>query len=119
MENHDPLIEILPVDGSAQNFYPAFLFSQYSDLRAQQDNVTVVITPDIDLSTLQEGILPNQTITLSGEGKVLIPRITCTGYLYACLVVTPGFGSTFRLLDDSLQHQSCIQASGFLNCQGQ
>ncbi len=116
--NMSPATDIVQVDGTDQNFNATVFFTGSQELTNFTDGHSIFIVPNIPLLQLQEGVAPNETISLAGEAEVLLPRSQCRQYQYLCLIVYPGTGSSFRLPTESLHHQSCLETSSFVNCAG-
>lgn len=118
IRNMSPTTDIVPVDGVGQNFNATLFFTGSRDLANFSDEHSLFISTYIPLAQQQDGITSNGSTSLSGDGEVLLPRSLCHQYQYLCLIVYPGTGSTFRLPAESVLHQSCIEASSFVNCAG-
>ena len=118
VKNLSPLIDIVQVDGTDQNFNATVVFARGEDLATISEETTNYVNSDISMEQLQQGLPANATVTFSGTGNVLLSRQMCSQYHYACLMVHPGPGSTFQLPEESFRHQSCLPTSTIVNCEG-
>ncbi len=118
VENLSPLIDIVQVDRTDQNFNATVVFARAEDLATVSEETKNYVNSDISMEQLQQGLPANATVTFSGTGTVLLSRQMCSQYHYACLIVQPGPGSTFQLPVQSYRHQSCLPTSTFVNCEG-
>ncbi len=118
IKNHDQTIDVDEVNGENENFLVAVVFSSSNVTGAFEVQHDLSITPAISAEQVQQRIDPKASVELSGQGTVLVPRLLCTQYQYVCVVLHPGQGSSVSIPEDSVDHVSCIQTAGYINCEG-
>ncbi len=116
--NHDQRIDVEGVNGKNENFVVTVVFSSSNVTGVFEGQNNISITPTISVDRVQQRIAPNTSIELSGQGTVLVPRLLCAQYQYVCVILYPGQGSSIDIPEYYVDHMTCIQTSGYVNCEG-
>ena len=71
-----------------------------------------------DLLQLQRSLEPGESLTLTANVTVLVPREHCTSYTDICAEVKPALNASYSQPEGYVGNVMCINVTKYLNCEG-
>ena len=115
LTNANDSLEIAEVREPSANFNISLFLSDTYDTTPK---LLMNVISSIDGAQLTKGIGPNESIVVTGEALVLIPRDTCSLLHYLCIEVHPGAAASYSTKDGGTI-VVCLSISAYKNCHGE